>query len=93
MAFEKSSAQKHREAQENKSYRKICSLCARSWYESLVGHCPERAGRQVCMYCCRMCPEHYQGAMGQGCRARDREREQAKKKEQTKWQSKTTPPV
>ncbi len=56
------------------NYQRICGMCVRYYYESLVGRCPQQNGREVCMYCCRLCPEHYQGFMGQGCRARDRKK-------------------
>ena len=57
--------------------RQICSLCSRTWYSSLVGPCPEREGRKVCMYCCKLCEHSYQGEMGQGCRLKDQERGKA----------------
>lgn len=85
MPVDKSDAQKHREVQDRASYRRLCSICVREFYDSLVGPCPERDGRQVCMYCCRMCPEHYTlpGQIGQRCRAKDRAREGGKKEEKT----------
>ena len=56
--------------------RQICSLCSRTWYGSLVGPCPEREGRKVCMYCCRMCGHSYLSRLGGwACRLKDQERE------------------
>ena len=65
--------------------RQICSLCSRTWYSSLVGPCPEREGRKVCMYCCRMCENSYASPLGgRACRAKDRARAAAKaRKEKT----------
>lgn len=78
MQIDKTDAQKHREVQDKPSYRRNCSLCVRSFYDSLVGPCPLRDGRQVCMYCCRMCGHHYRGEMGQGCRVKDAARKKGK---------------
>lgn len=85
MPINKTEAEKHREVQDRASYRRLCSICVREFYDSLIGPCPERDGRQVCMYCCRMCQEHYTlpGQIGQRCRAKDREREGGKKEEKT----------
>lgn len=55
------------------NYKRKCAYCVREYYESLVGVCPV-SGKNICMYCCRNCDEHYQAQIGQGCRARDRER-------------------
>lgn len=76
MPVDKSDAQKAREVQEQPVYRRICSICVREYYDSLVGACPERGGRQVCMYCCRLCEHHYTlpGQIGQRCRVKDAER-------------------
>ena len=61
--------------------RQICSLCARKWYSSVIGPCPEREGRKVCMYCCRMCQHSYLSRLGGwGCRRKDQERETEKKR-------------
>lgn len=81
MPMNKTEAEKHREVQDRPSYRRKCSVCGREFYESVVGPCPERGGRQWCMYCCRICPEHYSlpGQIGQRCRAKDRAREAAKR--------------
>lgn len=78
MPVNKTEAEKHREVQDRAAYRRLCSICVREFYDSLVGPCPERDGRQVCMYCCRMCAEHYTvpGQIGQRCRAKDRAREE-----------------
>ena len=54
-----------------KTSRVNCSICVRSFHDSLVGPCPERDGRQVCMYCCRLCGNSYKGFMGWGCRVKD----------------------
>lgn len=88
MPANKTEAEKHREVQDRPSYRRKCSVCGREYYDSVVGPCPERDGRQVCMYCCRMCEQHYTvpGQIGQRCRAKDREREarkRGKKEEKT----------
>lgn len=76
MPVNKTEAEKHREVQDRPSYRRKCSVCGREYYDSVVGPCPERDGRQWCMYCCRICPEHYSlpGQIGQRCRAKDRAR-------------------
>lgn len=79
MPIDKSDAQKAREVQDKPSYRRNCSICVRSFYDSLVGLCPERDGRQVCMYCCRMCGNSYKGDMGWGCRVKDAARRKGKK--------------
>ena len=73
MKVKKITAEKHREVQERASYRRKCHICGREWYDSLIGPCPERDGRQVCMYCCRLCEHHYRepGQIGQGCRVKD----------------------
>ena len=88
MPANKTEAEKHREVQERPSYRRKCSVCGREYYDRVVGPCPERGGRQWCMYCCQMCPEHYSlpGQIGQRCRAKDRAREarkRGKKEEKT----------
>jgi len=58
--------------------RQICSLCSRKWYSSLIGPCPEREGRKVCMYCCRMCGHSYLSRLGGwACRLKDQERGKA----------------
>jgi len=57
--------------------RQVCSLCSRKWYSSLIGPCPEREDRKVCMYCCKLCEHSYQWEMGQGCRLKDQERGKA----------------
>ena len=77
--IDKSDAQKAREVQDRPVYRRNCSICVRSFYDSLVGPCPERDGRQVCMYCCRMCEHHYTlpGQIGQRCRVKDAARKSA----------------
>ena len=82
MAFEKSPAAKHREAQGGDIHRRRCHICVRVFYDSLVGPCPERDGRQVCMYCCRMCEHHYTvpGQIGQRCRVKDRLREEKRRR-------------
>ena len=77
--IDKSDAQKAREVQDRPVYRRNCSICVRSFYDSLVGPCPERDGRQVCMYCCRMCQQSYKGVMGWGCRVKDAARKKGKK--------------
>lgn len=78
--IDKSDAQKAREVQDKPSYRRNCSICVRSFYDSLVGPCPERDGRQVCMYCCRMCENSYQSRLGGwGCRVKDAARKKGKK--------------
>lgn len=76
MPVEKSDAQKAREVQDRPSYRMKCRICGREYYTSLVGKCPERDGRQICMYCCRQCEHHYTlpGQIGQRCRVMDAER-------------------
>ncbi len=79
MPVDKSDAQKAREVQDRPVYRRNCSICARSFYDSLVGPCPERDGRKVCMYCCRMCQQSYKGVMGWGCRVKDAARRKGKK--------------
>ena len=81
MRENKTDAEKHREVQDRPSWRRRCSICVREYYDSVIGPCPERDGRQVCMYCCRMCEEHYTipGQIGQRCRAKDRVREAAKR--------------
>jgi hypothetical protein len=48
-----------------------CGLCGKKWYESLIRACPKREGKKVCMYCCRMCPEHHRDEGGQSCGARN----------------------
>ena len=48
-----------------------CGLCGKQWYESLIRACPERGGRRVCAYCCRLCPQSYRDGTIQGCRASD----------------------
>ncbi|MBO7668335.1 MAG: hypothetical protein J6T26_07720 [Firmicutes bacterium] len=74
MPVNKTEAEKHREIQDRPSYRRLCSICVREFYDSLIGPCPERDGRQVCMYCCRMCEHSYLSRLGGwACRARDRE--------------------
>lgn len=80
MPINKTEAEKHREVQDRPSYRRKCSVCGREYYDSVIGPCPERYERQICMYCCRMCEEHYTvpGQIGQRCRAKDRAREAAK---------------
>ena len=88
MPVNKTEAEKHREVQDRAAYRRLCSICVKEYYDSLVGPCPERDGRQVCMYCCRMCEHHYTlpGQIGQRCRAKDRAREarkSGKKEEKT----------
>lgn len=88
MIANKTEAEKHREVQDQKIYRETCRICGREFYTSLISRCPERDGRQVCMYCCRICPEHYSlpGQIGQRCRAKDRAREarkRGKKEEKT----------
>ena len=82
MPYDKSEAAKHREAQSGAIHRRRCHLCVREFYDSLVGPCPERGGRQVCMYCCRMCENHYTvpGQIGQGCRVKDRLRAEMRRK-------------
>lgn len=58
-----------------KTSRVNCSICVRSFHDSLVGPCPERDGRQVCMYCCRMCEHSYQSRLGgRACRVKDEAR-------------------
>lgn len=82
MPTDKSDAQKAREVQDKPVYRRTCSICVRQFYDSLIGPCPERDGRQVCMYCCRrLCDQSYTlpGQIGQRCRARDAERKKGKK--------------
>lgn len=81
MPVNKTEAEKHRAVQDKPSYRRLCSICVREYYDSLVGPCPERDGRKVCMYCCRLCDESYTlpGQIGQRCRAKDRAREGAGK--------------
>ena len=75
MPVTKTEAEKHREVQDRPSYRRLCSVCVREFYDSLIGPCPEREGRQVCMYCCRMCRQSYPSRLGGwACRARDREK-------------------
>ena len=78
--IDKSDAQKAREVQDKPSYRRNCSICVRSFYDSLVGPCPERDGRQVCMYCCRMCENSYKSRLGGwACRVKDAARKKGKK--------------
>ena len=74
MPIDKSGAAKLREAQERKSWQRTCSLCVRQFYDSLIGPCPDRDGRQVCMYCCRMCGQSYFTGMGWGCRAKEKKK-------------------
>ena len=72
MGFGKTEAEKHREVQERPSYRRLCSICVREFYDSLIGPCPERGGRQICMYCCRMCEHSYHSRLGGwACRVKD----------------------
>ena len=58
-----------------------CGLCARKLYESLLRACPERGGRRVCMYCCRLCAKSYRDGSLQGCLAADAARQEKKKKQ------------
>lgn len=60
-------------AHQETSRRRICFVCGRRMYESLLRECPEQ-GVLKCMYCCAHCSEHYQDMGGQGCRAADRGR-------------------
>jgi len=82
MPISKTEAEKHREVQERPGYRSKCSICGREYYISLVGICPERADRHICMYCCRMCESHYTaaGQIGQGCRVKDALRAEKRRK-------------
>lgn len=68
----------YNEGKQQVSRRVLCHVCGRQYHDSVVGECPEREGRHVCMYCCRMCGNHYRAQMGQGCRVKDRLREEAK---------------
>lgn len=79
MAMRKTTVEDLNAYQEKHNYMRHCGICARNYYESLVGPCPRREGRQVCMYCCRLCREHYRSFIGQGCRVKDREREEHQK--------------
>ena len=81
MPINKTEVERHRAVQDKPSYRRLCSICVREYYDSLVSACPERDGRQVCMYCCRMCEESYTlpGQIGQRCRAKDRARAEGRK--------------
>ena len=75
MPVDRSDAQKAREIQDKPVYRRNCSICVRSFYASLVGPCPERDGRKVCMYCCRMCQHSYESSLGgRACRVKDEAR-------------------
>ena len=87
MPINETEAEKHRKVQDQKIYRATCRICGREYYTSLISRCPER-DRNICMYCCRMCPEHYTlpGQIGQRCRAKDRARAAAK------GRGKTSPP-
>lgn len=64
------------------SHRQLCHVCGRRYYDSLVGTCPERGDRHICMYCCRMCEQHYTepGQIGQGCRVKDALRAEKRRK-------------
>lgn len=56
-----------------------CGWCGKQWYESLLRECPERGGRRVCLYCCRICSNSYRDMAGQGCRPLDKARKEKKK--------------
>ena len=62
---------KYDTASAQESYRRTCSFCRNDFYISLIRECPEREGRTVCAYCCKLCRQHYLDGGMQGCRAAD----------------------
>ena len=58
-----------------------CAVCGRDYYDSVIGKCPKRPDKIICMYCCMTkCKNSYrvEGQIGQRCRATEREKEKAK---------------